>query len=67
MMIIHPEIQRRAQQEIDAAVGLNKLPTLREDCIDLPYLRAIQKEISRWVAVVPLGRLSRAYLMWFIH
>lgn len=54
MMIIHPEIQRRAQEELDAVIGPHRLPTVR-DRVDLPYLRAIQKEIYRWAAIVPLG------------
>ena len=54
MMIIHPEIQRRAQEELDAVVGPHRLPTL-QDRANLPYLGAIQKEIYRWAAIVPLG------------
>jgi len=53
-MIIHPEIQRRAQAELDAVVGPHRLPTV-QDRADLPYLGAIQKEIYRWAAIVPLG------------
>ena len=49
MMIIHLEIQRRAQEQLDAVIGLNRLPTL-QNRVDLPYLRAIQKEIYHWAA-----------------
>ena len=56
MMIIYPEIQRRAQAELDAVVGPHRLPTI-QDRADLPYLGAIQKEIYRWAAIVPLGEL----------
>jgi hypothetical protein len=59
MMIIHPEIQRRAQAELDAVVGRRRLPNL-QDRANLPYLGAIQKEIYRWAAIVPLGELCRA-------
>lgn len=62
MMIIHPEIQRRAQAELDAVVGPHRLPTL-QDRVNLPYLGAIQKEIYRWSAIVPLGKLCRAYFI----
>ena len=58
MMIIHPEIQRRAQAELDAVVGPHRLPNL-QDRADLPYLGAIQKEIYRWAAIVPLGELYK--------
>ena len=59
MMIIHPEIQRRAQAELDAVVGPHRLPNL-QDRADLPYLGAIQKEIYRWAAIVPLGESYKA-------
>jgi cytochrome P450 len=63
MMIIHPEIQRRAQEELDGVVGLHRLPTL-QDRVNLPYLRAIQKEIYRWAAIVPLGGLCRVHFIY---
>ena len=67
MMIIHPEMQRRAQAELDAVVGPDRLPTV-QDRANLPYLGAIQKEIYRWAAIVPLGELFRAHFnMRFIH
>ena len=56
MMITHPEIQRRAQEELDAVVGPHRLPTL-QDRANLPYLGAVQKEIYRWASIVPLGEL----------
>lgn len=62
MMIIHPEIQRRAQAELDAVVGPHRLPTL-QDRVNLPYLGAIQKEIYRWAAIVPLGEFCRKQLI----
>jgi hypothetical protein len=65
MMIIHPEIQRRAQAELDAVVGPHRLPTL-QDRVDLPYLGAIQKEIYRWAAIVPLGGLCRAHFIYVL-
>ena len=65
MMIIYPEIQRRAQAELDAVVGPHRLPTI-QDRVDLPYLGAIQKEIYRWTAIVPLGELYRAHLIYVL-
>ncbi|KAG2021151.1 cytochrome P450, variant 2 [Coprinopsis cinerea AmutBmut pab1-1] len=50
----HPEIQQRAQEEIDAIVGSHRFPTWA-DCDRLPYIHAIVKEVTRWHTVGPLG------------
>lgn len=42
----HPEVQRRAHEELDAVVGQDSWPTA-EDESRLPYIRAIIKEVSR--------------------
>ncbi|ORX93665.1 cytochrome P450 [Clohesyomyces aquaticus] len=42
----YPEIQKRAQEELDRVVGRDRLPTL-EDEVNLPYCHAITKEIAR--------------------
>ena len=54
-METHPEIQKRAQAEIDAATGGDRLP-LPDDEGSMPYLAAIIKETIRWSPVAPLGR-----------
>jgi len=53
-MIAFPEVQRRAQAELDAVVGRDRLPTF-SDAPRLPYVRAITKEILRWRPAAPLG------------
>ena len=53
-MALHPEVQKKAQAEIDAVVGPNRLPDL-EDRSSLPYISAIVKESMRWKLAVPLG------------
>ena len=53
-MIAFPEVQRRAQAEIDAVVGRDRLPTFA-DAPRLPYVRAIIKEILRWRPTLALG------------
>ncbi|EAU81806.2 oxidoreductase A;oxidoreductase/cytochrome P450 monooxygenase [Coprinopsis cinerea okayama7 len=50
----HPEVQRRAQEEIEAVIGKDRLPT-PADCSQLPYVQAIIKEVSRWHTILPLG------------
>ncbi|GJJ14307.1 hypothetical protein Clacol_008571 [Clathrus columnatus] len=53
-MILHPDIQRKAQAEIDALLGNQRLPVLT-DRSSLPYLRALVTELYRWRTNVPLG------------
>jgi cytochrome P450 len=53
-MTLYPEIQRKAQVEIDKVIGNGRLPThLDED--EFPYLQAVLKEVLRWHPVTPLG------------
>ncbi|CCM00858.1 uncharacterized protein FIBRA_02904 [Fibroporia radiculosa] len=42
----YPEIQKKAQEELDRVVGRDRLPTV-EDEINLPYCHAIIKEVER--------------------
>ncbi len=53
-MIAFPEVQRRAQAEIDAVVGRDRLPSFA-DAPNLPYVCATMKEVLRWRPAVPLG------------
>jgi len=53
-MIAVPEVQRRAQAEIDAVVGRDRLPTF-SDAPRLPYVCAVVKEILRWRPGLPFG------------
>lgn len=47
-MLKHPEVQRRAQQEIDSVVGNDRLPSF-EDREKLPYVRALCLELLRYI------------------
>ncbi|KAG6333885.1 hypothetical protein ID866_5198 [Astraeus odoratus] len=53
-MTLFPEVQKRAQAEIDAVVGPNRLPTFA-DRDSLPYVEALVKEVFRWNVVTPLA------------
>ena len=53
-MIAFPEVQRRAQAEIDVVVGRDRLPTFA-DAPHLPYVRAVIKEVLRWRPTPPFG------------
>ncbi|KIY53510.1 cytochrome P450 [Fistulina hepatica ATCC 64428] len=53
-MLLHPEIQRMAQEEIDSVVGTDRLPAFA-DRKDMPYLNYILQETLRWCPVSPIG------------
>ena len=53
-MILYPEVQRRAQAELDTVIGPHRLPDF-SDMKDLPYIVAITKECLRWKLVTPLA------------
>lgn len=44
MIPTYPEVQKRAQDELDQVVGRDRLPTV-EDEKNLPYCHAIIKEV----------------------
>ena len=56
-MQLYPEVQRKAQAEIDSVVGKDRLPTFK-DRDRLPYVNYVCWELFRWLPVVPLGELS---------
>lgn len=53
-MTRNPDVQRRAQKELDAVVGADRIPTF-QDRDRLPYVNALCSEIVRWMPVGPLG------------
>ncbi|KAJ7797225.1 cytochrome P450 [Mycena olivaceomarginata] len=53
-MLCFPEVQKRAQAELDAVVGRSRMPTFA-DYDNLPYLRAVIKETLRWIPADPIG------------
>ena len=54
-MTLFPGVQKKAQAEIDAIVGPDRLPTL-SDRRSLPYMEALLQEIHRWPSVSCLGK-----------
>jgi len=58
-MTLYPNVVKKAQTELDAVVGLHRLPTF-EDADRLPYLQAVHREVLRWAPVTPFGT-SRSY------
>ena len=47
-LVLYPEVQRRAQEELDRVIGTSRLPTF-DDRPTLPYIECIVKETLRYV------------------
>lgn len=54
-MSLFPEVQKRAQAEIDSVVGQDRLPSYK-DREHLPYCEVLVQEVYRWFSVVPIGK-----------
>ncbi|KAG6375633.1 cytochrome P450 [Boletus reticuloceps] len=52
-MTMYPEVQKKAQTEVDTIVGNDRLPTM-QDRDALLYVNAICMEILRWNVVAPI-------------
>ncbi len=74
-MLTHPDVQRKAQQEVDSVIGSDRLPDF-SDQQNLPYLAAVLKEILRSVAsllqegslindIPPVGTRLRPWVRYF--
>ncbi|OCH93698.1 cytochrome P450 [Obba rivulosa] len=53
-MLLYPEVQKRAQEELATVVGADRLPAFT-DKSRLTYIEAVRKECLRWQSAVPLG------------
>jgi cytochrome P450 len=53
-MILSPDIQKKAQDEIDRVVGGNRLPSFADKSL-LPYISCIVWECLRWNPVTPMA------------
>jgi cytochrome P450 len=53
-MLVYPDVQRKAQAEIDRVLGKDRLPEM-EDAPQLPYVQGVVNECLRWLPVTPLG------------
>ncbi|KAK1227302.1 hypothetical protein PQX77_009719 [Marasmius sp. AFHP31] len=58
-IVLNPELQVRAQKEIDSVVGPGRLPDF-EDRDNLPFVNALLAETLRWGPVTPLAIAHRA-------
>lgn len=53
-MALYPDVQQKAQEELDAVIGQSRLPEF-SDRNSLPYINALVKELHRWHVVTPIG------------
>ncbi|KAF8531502.1 cytochrome P450 [Gautieria morchelliformis] len=51
-MVLYPDVQKKAQAELDSVVGHERLPEF-SDRPHLPYIEAIVKEVFRWIPALP--------------
>jgi hypothetical protein len=51
-MTLYPDVQARAQAEIDSVIGPSRLPKFA-DRANLPYVNALVLEVLRWHQVLP--------------
>jgi cytochrome P450 len=51
-MAMYPDVQKKAQAEIDAVIGHDRLPDL-DDIDSLPFINALVKETLRWQPTIP--------------
>ncbi|KAH9900103.1 cytochrome P450 [Xylariomycetidae sp. FL2044] len=58
-MCVFPEVQRKAQEEMDRVVGQGRSPTW-DDQASLPYAAACATEVLRWRTVTTLGGIPHA-------
>ncbi|CAG7969918.1 unnamed protein product [Penicillium salamii] len=58
-MLLFPEVQRKAQEEIERVVGSSRLPVM-DDISELQYVRACMKETVRWMPTTILGAVPHA-------
>ncbi|KAH8985750.1 cytochrome P450 oxidoreductase [Lactarius hatsudake] len=63
-MVLFPDVQLKAQEEIDRIVGTSRLPNLA-DRENLPYFAAVYKEILRWHVIGPITPRSTIQDDWY--
>ena len=51
-MLAYPEVQKKAQAELDSVIGRTRLPEFSDEEA-LPYISAVVKEVFRCVVLEP--------------
>jgi cytochrome P450 len=61
-MVLYPEAQQKAHEEIDAVLGADRLPDFGDEA-SLPYVSALCAEVQRWHPVTPLSEFDLSPLI----
>ncbi|XP_014648757.1 PREDICTED: cytochrome P450 2D14-like isoform X2 [Ceratotherium simum simum] len=54
LMILHPDVQRRVQQEIDEVIGQARRPEMGDQA-HMPFTMAVVHEVQRFGDIIPMG------------
>ncbi|XP_070455748.1 cytochrome P450 2D14-like [Equus przewalskii] len=54
LMILHPDVQRRVQQEVDEVIGQARRPEMGDQA-RMPFTMAVVHEVQRFGDIIPLG------------
>ncbi|XP_013366913.1 PREDICTED: cytochrome P450 2D4-like isoform X2 [Chinchilla lanigera] len=54
LMILHPDVQRHVQQEIDEVIGQGRRPEMGDQA-RMPFTNAVIHEVQRFADIAPLG------------
>ncbi|XP_046504971.1 cytochrome P450 2D14-like, partial [Equus quagga] len=54
LMILHPDVQRRVQQEVDEVIGQARRPEMGDQA-HMPFTMAVVHEVQRFGDIIPLG------------
>jgi cytochrome P450 len=58
-MLLYPDVQKKAREEIERVVGDKRLPNM-DDEREMQYVRGIMKESLRWMPTTILGAVPHA-------
>lgn len=65
-MLLHPEVQMKAQEEIDRVVGRDRLPEISDRGL-MPYLQCVMHETMRYVLRRNSKYTDQSYLRLTMH
>ncbi|XP_058164838.1 cytochrome P450 2D17-like isoform X1 [Dasypus novemcinctus] len=54
LMVLHPDVQRRVQKEIDEVIGPGRQPEMKDQAL-MPFTNAVVHEVQRYGNIIPLG------------